>query len=117
MSGTIFISEQKSVTISTISFDYLLENMRDFFQGDDKRFADDIYEQMDKQDCTFVYLDKQQKEGFNAFARSMLNMFKEHKSEKFCISRKATWEELIELLKTDSRCDPNIKMLFNDLHF
>lgn len=101
MAGSIIVSEETLIPLSTMGLYYLIERIRLEFDEEDEAFKSEIYETLDKQGMPFIVLRGQDRKRFNAFARATKRAYdKEHHETSFS---ELLWGNLTRKLTSDPR--------------
>jgi len=103
MAGSIFVSSETLLSLSSVQFDYLVEKIRAVALEVDKTYWSQIFEPMDEGGMSFISLEQQDISGFSVFC-SAVTLAKE-KSEAASAEGHylALWNRLTTLLQQDSR--------------
>ena len=70
MAGSIIISKDVQVLLSTSQFDYLVERVRRQFESSDLHVKDKVYFPMDEGGMTFISAEPLDAQGFTAFSKA-----------------------------------------------
>ncbi len=103
MAGSILISDQVGIALSTRDFDYLVERIRVEFPLNDRRWASEIFEPMDEGGMTFISLIDCSGDGFCSFFNAVLLAKKKAEDVEGYLFHAAQWEELLSSLRSDPR--------------
>lgn len=111
MAGYVHITNDVGLSMSTISFNAIVEFPRKYFDSDSKEFESEIYEPVDEGDMDFISLIEQGSSGFMAFYKAVNAAYEESErlgrcgnlEEQFYSMVMKTWAELLDLLRADSR--------------
>jgi hypothetical protein len=106
MAGFISISENKGISMGTLGFNYITERIRHCFKQNETSIRDKIFTPLDHEGMSLIELDTQGIEGFNVFFRATESAYRKAKNEDPDNIPEATWQELIQNLKTDPRWKP-----------
>lgn len=111
MAATVVITDDSSFPMNSLCFNGIVEFSRSFFDSDSKKFELEIYEPIDEGAMYYVYLTNQNSQGFMAFDKALDEAYKQskalekirHLDEQYFGMVIDTWEELLSLLRSDSR--------------
>ncbi|MFZ6759284.1 hypothetical protein ACO0K9_18930 [Undibacterium sp. Ji50W] len=103
MAGTIFVSKDVRVSVSTNQFDYFTERVRSGFSDSEKVFMGQIYSPMDDGGMMFISAESQDIEGFNIFLKAVQKARKKSASEKNYSVYQVLWDELESKILSDPR--------------
>jgi hypothetical protein len=111
MAGYVHITKDVGLSMSTISFNAIVEFPRKYFDSDSKEFESEIYEPVDEGGMDFISLIEQEASGFMVFYKVVNAAYKESErlgrcgnlDDQFYGMVMNTWAELLELLRADSR--------------
>ncbi|WP_064684556.1 hypothetical protein [Rhizobium bangladeshense] len=106
MAGSILISDKVGLPLGSFALFYLVEKIRDEFDGKDEVFKKEIYETLEDQGMPFITLHRQSRAGFNAFVRAAGHAYNKARQEESFSTYSHIWKSLFDLLAADSRCDP-----------
>ena len=73
MAGSIFISKELRLPVSTLQFDYLTERIRRAFDADGERFRRQIFAPEDEGEMKFISAENEDGEGVRAFYRAVVS--------------------------------------------
>lgn len=111
MSGYVHITHDTGLSMSTISFNAIVEFPRRYFDSSLKELESQIYEPVDEGDMDFISLIEQDSEGFMAFYKALSTAYAESEKTGKCGNLDSqffemvmvTWKQLLDLLESDSR--------------
>lgn len=111
MAGYVHITTEAGLSMSSISFNAVIEYPRKYFNSSSKEIELAIYESVDKGEMDFISLIEQDSDGFMVFYKVLTSAYKECESVGICGSLDAqfygmvmkTWAELLGLMEQDER--------------
>ncbi len=115
MAGYIHITDDIGLSMSSISFNAIVEFPRKFFDSNSKEVEVEIYEPIDEGGMNFISLAEQDIEGFMVFYQAINLAYEESRKLGYCGNLDKqffemvmnTWKELLDLLKADPRFTMN----------
>lgn len=110
MAGFIHISSGAGLSISTLSFNRIVEHTRKLLVTDNSCLQK-IYEPLDEGGLNMISLEEQDKSGFHTFYKATKLAFFEYeegldqfkKEDSRYESTYQSWDELLKMLKQDNR--------------
>ena len=116
MAGYVHITNEVGLSMSTISFNAIVEFPRIYFDSSSKGFESEIYEQIDEGKMDFISLIEQDSHGFMTFYKALSLAHDESEKsgrcgnldEQFFEMVMKTWKELLCLLRNDTRFIANL---------
>lgn len=103
MAGTILISDQSIIDLSTKDFDYFSERIRADFPADKQDLAEDLFSPIDEGGMAFISLIDASEEIFSAFCTAVFAAEKRAKVEQKFPLYSSQWDRLLNALQDDSR--------------
>lgn len=103
MAGAILVSQHSGVPFGSVDFDYIIEAIRPRFIDGEELFRDEIYSPVDEGGMSYISLEDQSHEGFNAFLRAASLAYENEMRIQPTSPRQRCWEPLISALRSDAR--------------
>lgn len=104
MAGTIFVSKDLRLAVSSRQFDYLVQYIRSAFAADESDVEGVIFEPMDEGGMDFISASALSKGDFGRFASAVVRAHKSASADKSgFLTYGHLWAELEQLLHSDSR--------------
>ena len=103
MAGSIFVSKQLRLPLSTQQFDYLVERIRiEYGQADQARMQA-IFSPLDEEGMNFISAESQDDAGFKAFFDAIVRAKERSSLRSEDAPFVALWDELLDKVRLDSR--------------
>ncbi len=103
MAGAILVSQLSGVPFNSVDFDYIIEAIRPRFVDGEELFRGAIFRAVDEGGMTYISLEDQSHEGFNAFLRAASLAHENELRMQPPSARQPCWETLISALRSDAR--------------
>lgn len=103
MAGSIFISKEIRLPLSTQQFDYLTERIRGAFYIEDQSHLRSIYTPMDDEGTNFISAENEEKTGFKAFFKAIARAKSNAQLEENYKIFGQLWDELLNKVRSDPR--------------
>lgn len=107
MAGTILVTDERGLAISTVEFDYLVECIRGAFLQEDQSVAELVYEPLDEGGMTFISAVELDELSYPVFAETVWRAYVASKGTASFSRFEARWKELLEIIEQDPRCKAN----------
>ncbi|MBU0600798.1 MAG: hypothetical protein KKD25_00135 [Gammaproteobacteria bacterium] len=104
MAGTILISDDQGLAISTVEFDYLVECIRGSFLPEDQSVAELVYEPLDEGGMTFISAVELDEHSYPIFAETVRRACATSRGAASFSRFEARWKEFLEIIEQDPRC-------------
>ena len=102
MAGAIIVAKNNGVPLSSVEFDYIIRKISQRFKGCETSVKSEIYSPVDE-GLSFISLEEQSIEGFNAFFRAASIAYENEMREQPLSVHRSSWEELMMALRSDPR--------------
>lgn len=106
MAGTIFVTYENAVALSSIVFDRLGDAIRRHFGADERAVATQVYWHHDEGGMSAISADGLHPDEFSVFVRAVRGAHKEARTADDFSLYKEYWDELEGLIVMDPRYDP-----------
>src|SRR5882762_3030379 len=103
MAGSIFISKESRLPVSTQQFGYLVERIRVEFDAEDQPFVREIYSSMDDGGMSFISAENEGYAGFEAFFRAVAKAKLKASVESNYDAFVQLWNDLLTKIRVDPR--------------
>lgn len=111
MAGYVHITSNIGLSMSSVSFNAIIEFSRRYFDSNSKEYESKIYESIDEGEMDFVSLIEVDVDGFMAFYKALSLAYEEsdklgkcgNLDKQFYEMVMKTWRELLFLLKKESK--------------
>lgn len=103
MAGSIIISKDVRVPLSTNQFDYLVERVGSQFGPLDMRVKEEVYFPMDEGGMMFISAESLNAQDFAAFSRAVMKARVAAQAEASFSTFESVWALLLERLRQDAR--------------
>lgn len=103
MAGSIIISKDVRVPVSTSQFDYLVGRIGDQFDSSGMRVKDEVYLPMEGGGMTFISTESLDSNGLAIFLAAVMRARTASQVEESFPLYENVWNQLIEKLRQDAR--------------
>jgi len=103
MAGSIFLSKELRLPVSTQQFGYLVERIRTAFDADAQACLREIYSPMDDGGMNFISAENEGEAGFEAFFRAIVRANSAAASEGNYEAFAQLWADLLAKARLDPR--------------
>lgn len=103
MAGAILLGIGNGVSLKSVDFDYIVEKIRLNFREAESAIREEIYSPVDDGGLSFISLEEQDSDGFNAFVRAASSAYEQELKAQPLSSHRFSWEELMKALESDPR--------------
>ena len=109
MAGTILISDEKGLAVSTKDFDYFTKRIEVPLANLDQVLFDEVYAPYNEGGMTFISAEELGKKSFGIFSQAVKKAYFDSTKEECFVKYQELWDELIKIVQEDERCDLNMK--------
>ena len=103
MAGSIFLSKELRLPVSTQQFGYLVERIRPAFDTDEQEHLREIYSPMDEGGMNFISAEHEGEAGFKALFYAVVKANSIAASEDNYGSFAPLWSDLLAKIRVDPR--------------
>ncbi|WP_280118954.1 toxin-immunity protein system imunity protein CdiI [Burkholderia pseudomallei] len=103
MAGSIVISKEVRVPVSTSQFDYLVGRIGDQFHSSDMWIKDEVYLPMEEGGMSFISTESLNSSGLSIFLATVMRARAASQAEESFPLYENVWNQLVEKLRQDVR--------------
>ncbi|WP_279610789.1 hypothetical protein [Burkholderia stabilis] len=103
MAGSVTISKDVRVPVSTIQFDYLVSRIGDQFDSSDMWVKDEVYLPMEEEGMNFISTKSLNSNGLSIFLTAVMRARAASQAEDSFPLYENVWNQLVEKLRQDTR--------------
>jgi len=107
VAGSIFVSKELRLPVSTQQFDYLIERIRPAFSANSQSSLRRIYSPMDDGGMSFISAENEDGDGFKSFFQAVAKAKLEASSESSLDAFIHLWNDLLDKIRLDPRFSSN----------